>query len=136
MCWLNWGSQVKNYYALLIACDEYFNWCLWCVWGIIFTLRRTKISLWLTVVNSYYLELWSSLFVYCCRMKGVRDWVFSQILSKSLVSPSPLSGSNSLYAGEHRNENFNEQGTILTLLFDFEWNHWKCAEITSHKRRS
>ncbi|CAJ1944669.1 unnamed protein product [Sphenostylis stenocarpa] len=46
-------------------------------------------------------------------MKGVRDWVFSQILSKSLVSPSPLSGGNSFYAGEHRiqNEDFNEQGS-------------------------
>jgi len=60
---------------------------------------------------------------YCSRMKGVRDWVFSQILSKSLVSPSPLSASNSLYAGEHRNGDVNEQGTILNLLFDFEWNH-------------
>ncbi|KHN15039.1 Translocase of chloroplast 90, chloroplastic [Glycine soja] len=44
-------------------------------------------------------------------MKGVRDWVFSQILSKSLVSPSPLSASNSLYAGEHRNGDVNEQGS-------------------------
>lgn len=43
------------------------------------------------------------------RMKGVRDWVFSQILSKSLVSPSPLSGS--IYAGEHQDEGFNEQGS-------------------------
>ncbi|KAL2338430.1 hypothetical protein Fmac_012876 [Flemingia macrophylla] len=42
-------------------------------------------------------------------MKGVRDWVFSQILSKSLVSPSPLSGSNSFYAGEHRDEHVNQQ---------------------------
>ncbi|KOM32977.1 hypothetical protein LR48_Vigan01g253300 [Vigna angularis] len=46
-------------------------------------------------------------------MKGVRDWVFSQILSKSVVSPSSLSGGNSFYAEEHRiqNENFNEQGS-------------------------
>lgn len=52
-------------------------------------------------------------------MKGVRDWVFSQILSKSVVSPSSLSGGNSFYAEEHRiqNENFNEQGTTLILLF-------------------
>jgi len=52
-------------------------------------------------------------------MKGVRDWVFSQILSKSVVSPSSLSGGNSFYAEEHRiqNENFNEQGKILILLF-------------------
>ncbi|KAK7330038.1 hypothetical protein VNO77_24223 [Canavalia gladiata] len=43
------------------------------------------------------------------RMKGVRDWIFSQILSKSLVLPTPLSGGNSFYE-EHRDENFNEQG--------------------------
>ncbi|KAL9326168.1 hypothetical protein ACSQ67_006813 [Phaseolus vulgaris] len=44
-------------------------------------------------------------------MKGVRDWVFSQVLSKSLASPSSLSGGNNFYAEEHRiqNENFNEQ---------------------------
>lgn len=47
------------------------------------------------------------------RMKGVRDWVFSQILSKSLVSPSPLSGGNSLYAGEHRDEDVNQQGSPI-----------------------
>jgi len=52
-------------------------------------------------------------------MKGVRDWVFSQVLSKSLASPSSLSGGNNFYAEEHRiqNENFNEQGTALILLF-------------------
>ncbi|KAK7388604.1 hypothetical protein VNO78_23426 [Psophocarpus tetragonolobus] len=46
-----------------------------------------------------------------CSMKGVRDWVFSQILSKSLVSPSPISTTNTFYAGEHRNEEFNQQGS-------------------------
>ncbi|XP_027330999.1 translocase of chloroplast 90, chloroplastic isoform X2 [Abrus precatorius] len=44
------------------------------------------------------------------RMKGVRDWIFSQMLSKSLVSPTPLSGSNSFYDEEHQDEDFNEQG--------------------------
>ncbi|TKY54794.1 Translocase of chloroplast 90 [Spatholobus suberectus] len=44
-------------------------------------------------------------------MKGVRDWIFSQILSKSLVSPTPLSGSNSFYAEGQQNEDFNEQGS-------------------------
>ncbi|RDX91952.1 Translocase of chloroplast 90, chloroplastic, partial [Mucuna pruriens] len=43
------------------------------------------------------------------RMKGARDWIFSQILSKSLVSPSPLSGSNGFYAEEHQDEGLNEQ---------------------------
>jgi hypothetical protein len=51
------------------------------------------------------------------RMKGFRDWVLSQILSKSLISPTPLSGSNSLYDEERPNEDSNEQGTSLIFVF-------------------
>jgi hypothetical protein len=50
-------------------------------------------------------------------MKGFRDWVLSQVLSKSLISPTPLSGSNSLYDEERSNEDSNEQGTSLILVF-------------------
>lgn len=45
-------------------------------------------------------------------MKGVRDWVFSHIMSKSLVSPTPLSGSDGFYDGERHREDFNAQGTM------------------------
>ncbi|PNY15383.1 translocase of chloroplast 90 chloroplastic-like, partial [Trifolium pratense] len=43
------------------------------------------------------------------RMKGFRDWVLSQISSKSLMSPTPLSGSDSLYDEGRSNEDSNEQ---------------------------
>lgn len=46
-------------------------------------------------------------------MKGFRDWVLSQIVSKSLVSPTPLSGGNGFYAEERPSEDVNEQGTTL-----------------------
>ncbi|KAE9602314.1 hypothetical protein Lal_00049866 [Lupinus albus] len=44
-------------------------------------------------------------------MKGFRDWVFSQILSNSLISSIPLSGSNSYYSEGHQDEEHNEQGS-------------------------
>ncbi|CAJ2634673.1 translocase of chloroplast 90, chloroplastic isoform X2 [Trifolium pratense] len=43
------------------------------------------------------------------RMKGFRDWVLSQISSKSLMSPTPLLGSDSLYDEGRSNEDSNEQ---------------------------
>ncbi|MED6205150.1 hypothetical protein PIB30_015272 [Stylosanthes scabra] len=43
-------------------------------------------------------------------MKGFREWVFSQILSKSLVSSTPLSGTSSFYDEGNRDEEYNEQG--------------------------
>ncbi|RYR76698.1 hypothetical protein Ahy_A01g001271 isoform B [Arachis hypogaea] len=45
-----------------------------------------------------------------CRMKGFRDWVFSQILSKSLVSSTPISVTSSFYDEGNRDEEDNEQG--------------------------
>ncbi|KAL5065170.1 hypothetical protein RYX36_026907 [Vicia faba] len=45
------------------------------------------------------------------RMKGFRDWVLSQIVSKSLVSPTPLSGGNGFYTEERLNEDLNEQAS-------------------------
>ncbi|XP_057417350.1 translocase of chloroplast 90, chloroplastic isoform X1 [Lotus japonicus] len=47
-------------------------------------------------------------------MKGVRDWVFSQILSNSLVSTTTpsTSGSGSFYDEERRGEDINDQGTV------------------------
>jgi len=108
-----------------ILTDVYDMFC-----GVVFHVKKNQdISLAFRFRLSFSscLELLSSAFLYCSRMKGVRDWVFSQILSKSLVSPSSLSGGNSFYAEEHRNqnENFNEQGTALILLsvFDFKGSH-------------
>ena len=49
-------------------------------------------------------------------MKGVRDWVFSQILSKSVVSSTPLSGTSSFYDEGNQDEEYNEQGTTPILL--------------------
>lgn len=60
-------------------------------------------------------------------MKGIRDWVFSQILSNSLTSSTPLSGSESYYGEGHRDEEYNEQGTALILTV--------CAEFTRNTLR-
>lgn len=44
-------------------------------------------------------------------MKGVRDWIFSQLVSKSVVSSRPLSGSDSFFSVEpSSNEVLNDQG--------------------------
>lgn len=51
--------------------------------------------------------------LFCRRMKSFRDWVFSQLLSKSLVSSRPLSGSDSFYDEGPLNEEYDEQGTAL-----------------------
>ncbi|KAF7806448.1 translocase of chloroplast 90, chloroplastic isoform X1 [Senna tora] len=44
-------------------------------------------------------------------MKSFRDWIFSQLLSQSLVSSRPLSGSDSFYDEEPPNEEYDEQGS-------------------------
>ncbi|XP_028778249.1 translocase of chloroplast 90, chloroplastic-like [Neltuma alba] len=45
-------------------------------------------------------------------MKSVRDWVFSQLLSKSLISSRPLSGSGSFYDEAPQNGEHEEQGLV------------------------
>ncbi|XP_021277286.1 translocase of chloroplast 90, chloroplastic isoform X2 [Herrania umbratica] len=49
-------------------------------------------------------------------MKGIRDWVFTQILSKSLDSSRPLSGSGNFFleAPSSREEQYDEQGSSDT----------------------
>lgn len=46
-------------------------------------------------------------------MKSVREWVFSQLLSKSLISSRPLSGSGSFYDEGPQNGEYEEQGTVF-----------------------
>ncbi|PON42742.1 Chloroplast protein import component [Parasponia andersonii] len=43
-------------------------------------------------------------------MKSVRDWVFSQLVSMSVVSSRPLSGSDSFYGEEPVDEEFGDRG--------------------------
>ncbi|XP_028760751.1 translocase of chloroplast 90, chloroplastic-like isoform X1 [Neltuma alba] len=44
-------------------------------------------------------------------MKTVRDWVFSQLLYKSLVSSGPISGSGNFYDEGHQGEEHVDQGS-------------------------
>ena len=48
-------------------------------------------------------------------MKNIKDWVFSQIISKSLVCSRPLLGSNGLFAEESIDEEFGDRGITLFL---------------------
>lgn len=48
-------------------------------------------------------------------MKGVRDWFFSQLVSKSLVSSRPLSGGDSFFDNEPLDEEFDDQGIAFSL---------------------
>ncbi|KAI4344200.1 hypothetical protein L6164_011451 [Bauhinia variegata] len=50
-------------------------------------------------------------------MRSVREWVFSQLLSKSLVSSRPLSGSDRFYEGPH-DEEYNEHGSASTASLE------------------
>lgn len=51
------------------------------------------------------------------RMKGVRDWIFSQLVSKSVVSSRPLSGSDSFFSVEpSSNEVLNDRGICFLLV--------------------
>ncbi|KAJ0091344.1 hypothetical protein Patl1_13918 [Pistacia atlantica] len=49
-------------------------------------------------------------------MKGVRDWVFSQLLSNSLASSRPLSTGGSLFRGGSPDEEFDERAHTSSLL--------------------
>ena len=49
-----------------------------------------------------------------CRMKSIRDWVFSQLVSKSLVSSRPLSGSDSFFNEGRLDEENDDQGITLS----------------------
>lgn len=47
-------------------------------------------------------------------MKGVRDWLFSQLVSKSVVSSRPLLGGDSFFGEEnkeHMDEDQDDEGT-------------------------
>lgn len=48
-------------------------------------------------------------------MKSVRNWFFSQLVSKSLVSSRPLSGSDSFFDEERLDEESDDQGITLSL---------------------
>ena len=52
------------------------------------------------------------------KMKGVRDWFFSQLVSKSVVSSRPLSGSDSFFNEEPLDEDFDRQGIDINILFN------------------
>lgn len=48
-------------------------------------------------------------------MKSVRDWFFSQLVSKSLVSSRPLSVSDSFFNEEPLDKDLDDQGITLSL---------------------
>ncbi|KAL9398480.1 hypothetical protein Peur_007441 [Populus x canadensis] len=48
-------------------------------------------------------------------MKGIRDWVFGQLLSKSLASTGPLSGSGSFFSEEPVNEESDDPAHMAQL---------------------
>jgi hypothetical protein len=49
------------------------------------------------------------------RMKSIRDWFFSQLVSNSLVSSTPLSGSDSFFNEGLLDEEVDNQGITLSL---------------------
>ncbi|GLU09617.1 hypothetical protein SLE2022_264680 [Rubroshorea leprosula] len=49
-------------------------------------------------------------------MKGVRDWVSSQVLSRSLASSRPLSGSGSFFPEASADEESDDQGSSPSLV--------------------
>ena len=49
------------------------------------------------------------------KMKSIRDWVFSQLVSNSLVSSRPLSGSDSYFNEGLLDEEVDSQGITLSL---------------------
>lgn len=52
---------------------------------------------------------------FAARMQGFRDWVLSQLVSKSVVSP--LSGSDSFFSvGRSTNEVLTDQGSTFHLI--------------------
>lgn len=48
-------------------------------------------------------------------MKSIRDWVFSQLVSNSLVSSRPLSGSDSFFNEGLLDEEVDNQGITWSL---------------------
>lgn len=48
-------------------------------------------------------------------MKSVRDWFFSRLVSKSLVSSRPLSGSDNFFNEEPLDNDFDDQGITQSL---------------------
>lgn len=53
-------------------------------------------------------------------MKGVRDWLFSQLVSKSVVSSRPLLGGDSFFGEEnkeHMDEDQDDEGTYWYTRF-------------------
>lgn len=54
-----------------------------------------------------------SFLVLAVRMKGIRDWVFGQLLSKSLASTRPLSSSGSFFSEEPVNEESDDPGAYF-----------------------
>lgn len=53
---------------------------------------------------------------------SVKDWVVSQLVSKSLASSRPLSASESFLSEEPLNGEFDNQGICLSL--SLLWNHF------------
>lgn len=47
------------------------------------------------------------------RMGSLKDWISSQLVSMSLVSSRPLSGSDSFFREEPSHEGFDGQGIAL-----------------------
>ncbi|KAJ6408112.1 hypothetical protein OIU84_011423 [Salix udensis] len=56
-----------------------------------------------------------SFLVLAVRMKGIRDWVFGQLLSKSLASTRPLSSSGSFFSEEPVNEESEDPAHMAQL---------------------
>lgn len=52
-------------------------------------------------------------------MKSIRDWVFSHLVSMSLVSSRPLSGSDSFFNEGHLDEELDDQGITLPYYIPF-----------------
>lgn len=54
--------------------------------------------------------------VFSGNMKSIRDWVFSQVISKSVVSYRTLSGNTSFVCEGPPEEELDEQGTPPSLF--------------------
>lgn len=52
-------------------------------------------------------------------MKGIRDWVFSQLLSKSLASSRPLSGSGGFFHQGPVDDDSNDPGISISFFIYF-----------------
>ena len=52
-------------------------------------------------------------------MKSIRDWVFSHLVSMSLVSSRPLSGTDSFFNEGRLDEELDDQGITLSYHIPF-----------------